>query len=185
MEILIIYSVALATFFVALYFDLRIQKIPNKLSFTALFTGVVINFIVYGVNGVGASLAGVFVAFILFFPAFYFKILGAGDVKLMMAIGALLGPVIIGWSIAYAIIFGGVTSILLTIYKTGFVGIKNTFIRYYQCFLLRKYFKPEEGEAASLRVPYAPALFLGWILACYQNEELMLTISAARNSLNT
>ena len=40
------------------------------------------------------------------------------------------------------------------------------------CFYCRHYFKPEADEAAGQRVPYAPALAIGWIWACSLNQEI-------------
>ncbi|WP_405054160.1 A24 family peptidase [Thalassotalea psychrophila] len=177
---LILLGIIALAFFLALYFDLRIQKIPNILCLYVVAIGFTVQFMFFGWAGGLNGLLGLLTAFIILFPAFYFKVLGAGDVKLMMAVGVITGPELIAWSVAYATIAGGVTSLVLVLYKTGWQGVKATLVRYYQCFYVKKYFKPSAGEAAALRVPYAPALAIGWLWACSQNEEILFAISTFR-----
>jgi len=123
-------------------------------------------------GGLVNAFYGAGLALVLLLPTFYFRMLGAGDVKLMVGVGALVGPQLLLWSVAYGIIFGAVTSILLVAHKVGWPGIKATALRYYHCFVLRQYYKPDKNEAAAQRVPYAPALALGWLYACYLNPQV-------------
>lgn len=183
LNLAIILVVSTITFIIALYFDLRFQRIPNLFCLIACIFGVCVQIYLYKLLGLQAALLGGGLAFTLLFPAFLIKAIGAGDVKLMMAVGVLTGPEIIAWSIGYAIIFGSLTSIVLATYHTGLQGLKATFVRYYQCFYLKQYFKPSLGEAASLRVPYAPALALGWLWACIQNDEILWAISNIRYAI--
>ncbi|QQX82302.1 prepilin peptidase [Shewanella sp. KX20019] len=153
-------------FLMAITFDLSRQKIPNKLTLIAVVIGFSLNAYFSQMSGIITALFGFSLAFLILFPTFIFRILGAGDIKLMMGIGALMGPQLLLWSLAYGIVAGTVTSVALVIWKTGFNGIIYTLKRYWDCIYMRKYFAPEEGEAAGQRVPYAPALALGWLWAC-------------------
>ncbi|GIC79622.1 hypothetical protein FMO003_38380 [Moritella sp. F3] len=157
---------------IALYFDLRYQRIPNKLCLITLLLGLIINTTFNGLFGLGQSLSGAALALVVLLPAFAFRLLGAGDVKIMIAIGALSGPLIIIWSIAYAIVFGVFTSILIAIKTVGFNGVKLAISRYTDCIYTRTYFKPEPGDMGAVQVPYAPALMLGWLLACYLDPSI-------------
>jgi prepilin peptidase CpaA len=98
--------------------------------------------------------------------------LGAGDVKLMIGIGAISGPLVLTWSVAYGIIFGAFTSILIATKTVGCAGLKAMIYRYIDCLYLGVYFKPEKGDAGGVNVPYAPALMLGWMLATYINYDI-------------
>ncbi|ABV87330.1 prepilin peptidase [Shewanella pealeana] len=170
-------------FVLAITFDLVREKIPNWLCLIAIFCGFLINSYFAQLNGLMLSFIGFSLAFIILFPTFMFKILGAGDIKLMMGIGALIGPQLLVWSIAYAIIAGAITSLLLVIWKSGLSGCFKTVRRYWDCFYLRTYFKPEEGEAAGQRVPYAPALAIGWLWACSLNPDITYLYSTISYSL--
>ncbi|WP_299804693.1 prepilin peptidase [uncultured Shewanella sp.] len=172
------------TFFtIAIAIDLTKEKIPNWLCLIAIFCGFLINSYFAQLNGLMLSFIGFSLAFIILFPTFIFKILGAGDIKLMMGIGALMGPNLLIWSILYGIVAGAITSALLIIWRSGFSGCFKTLKRYWDCFYLRTYFKPEEGEAAGQRVPYAPALAIGWLWACSLNQDVTHLYTSISHSL--
>ena len=113
---------SLVLLFSALYFDLRYQRIPNKLCLLGLLAALILQVYIDQWHGVGQALLGGGAAFFLLLPAFYFRCLGAGDVKLMIAVGALSGPVLLFWSVVYGIIFGTFTSFFLVLYKVGWSG---------------------------------------------------------------
>ncbi|MCL1048197.1 prepilin peptidase [Shewanella abyssi] len=170
-------------FVLAITFDLSKERIPNWLCLIAIFFGFAVNSYFAQLNGLLISFVGFSLAFIILFPTFMFRILGAGDIKLMMGIGAIMGPSLLMWSILYAIVAGALTSIVLIAWKTGLSGIKITAKRYWDCFYLRTYFKPEQGEAAGQKVPYAPALALGWLWACSLNPQVNHLYSSISQSL--
>lgn len=176
--------IATAIVFVfALYTDLSSKKIPNILCLITMLTGLTLQLIFQGISGLLVAFSGVVVALLVLFPAFAFKLLGAGDVKLMAAVGAFAGPKLILWAIAYGIVFGLFTSILIGLYHKGFSGFRETFKRYYHCFILRKYFSPGANEIAAIQVPYAPALALGWFWALSQNPDFQWVFSSLRYSM--
>lgn len=163
---------AFVFFIAAIIYDLVLQKIPNKLSLLAIILGLSLNTYYGHINGFLTAFYGLSLAFTVLIPAFVFRILGAGDIKLMMGIGALIGPVLLFWSLVYGIAAGTITSLLLVIYKTGISGVLKTIKRYWDCIYLRHYFKPENDEMAGKQVPYAPALALGWAVACAVNLDI-------------
>lgn len=157
----------------AIVMDLYQEKIPNKLCLLAIFCGFAINAYYAHLAGVLMATFGFGLAFIILFPTFLFRILGAGDIKLMMGIGALMGPQLLFSSIVYGVVAGAGTSLVLIIWKTGFMGLAKTLKRYRDCIYLQSYFKPEADEAAGQRVPYAPALAIGWLWACSLDSEIL------------
>ncbi len=176
--LLTLVGITIFVLILALYFDLRYQRIPNKLCLIAFLSGVLIHSYYEHWDGLFNALSGAGLALLILLPVYYFRMLGAGDVKLMIGVGALSGPVLLIWALAYGIIFGAFTSIILASLRVGWPGIKKTIIRYYHCLLLVKYFRPENDEAAATHVPYAPALALGWLWACYVNPEISELILA-------
>ncbi|EDM65525.1 membrane protein, putative [Moritella sp. PE36] len=186
--LLITVTVSFIMLTVALYFDLRYQRIPNLLCLLTLLLGITINSYFYGWDGLLDAVSGAALAIIILIPVYYFKMLGAGDVKLMIGIGALAGPLVLTWSIAYGVIFGAFTSILIAIKAVGWRGLKMMMSRYIDCIYLGTYFKPEKGDAGRVNVPYAPALMLGWMLATYINHDiydLMWTIEVVIEEIGT
>lgn len=72
--------------------DWRSRRIPNWLTVPGLFSGIIVNVVMTGWHGLTASLEGAGLALTLLLPLVLMRALGAGDWKLMGAVGAFLGP---------------------------------------------------------------------------------------------
>ncbi len=105
----------------ACWFDLRTRRIPNALTFPAALVGLITATVVHGGYGTFSSVAGLFVGLLLFFPLFALKGLGAGDVKLLGAIGAWLGTAAVLMVAFYTALAGGVLAVAL-IWKHRYGG---------------------------------------------------------------
>jgi len=102
---------------VAAGFDIHYRRIPNWLVCTGMVWALGMNVFLFGWIGLKLSLIGVGVAFLVYFPLFILRGMGAGDVKLMMAIGALVGPANwLGILIATSLI-GGAAAVLLLLWR--------------------------------------------------------------------
>lgn len=71
--------------------DLSHRRIPNALTFPLALAGIAASFTGHLISPYGALL-GFLVGFALPLPAFMLGAMGAGDVKLMAAVGAWIGP---------------------------------------------------------------------------------------------
>ena len=72
--------------------DLRTRRIPNVLTFSAAAGAVLFHLATGGWQAAGSSIVGLVVGALLFLPMFALRGMGAGDVKLLAAVGAWLGP---------------------------------------------------------------------------------------------
>src|SRR4051812_10451827 len=70
------------------YFDVRYRRIPNLFVLATLVSGLLINFVAGGLDGLWASAGGCLLAFGLMFLLHVFGAMGAGDVKLFAAVGS-------------------------------------------------------------------------------------------------
>lgn len=85
--------------FVAAVYDFRFRRIPNWLTLGGVLLGLGLNSFL-NVTGLTwhsgynwrSALAGMGLAFAVYFPLYLLRGMGAGDVKLMAAIGAIVGP---------------------------------------------------------------------------------------------
>lgn len=91
---LTIWLFTLAYAVLAGWLDWRTRRIPNWLTVSGIFFGVSLRTIIAGWPGAKASLEGAGLALLLLLPFVLLRALGAGDWKLMAAVGAFLGPVL-------------------------------------------------------------------------------------------
>src|SRR4051794_20714595 len=100
-------------------FDLRFRRIPNWLVATGLLTGLTLNIVLFEWEGLKASLLGIGIATVIYLPLYALRAMGAGDVKLMMAIGAMVGPG--PWIGIFVItgVFGGVVALGMLLARRG------------------------------------------------------------------
>jgi prepilin peptidase CpaA len=73
------------------WLDLRTRRIPNWLTVSGFFVGLAVNTILGGWYGARMSLEGAGLALAILLPLVLLRGFGAGDWKLMGAVGALLG----------------------------------------------------------------------------------------------
>ncbi len=76
----------------AAYFDIRYRRIPNALSLAGACAGLCVNIALYGRAGAVRAAAGLALAFAIYLLLYLAHAMGAGDVKLMAALGAIAGP---------------------------------------------------------------------------------------------
>ncbi|HEV8376802.1 MAG TPA: prepilin peptidase [Candidatus Polarisedimenticolia bacterium] len=88
----LLYSIAILVAAVACITDLRSRRISNVLILFGLLSGLSFNLMLSGLLGLGWSLLGGLLGLAIFFPFFALGGLGAGDVKLLSCLGAILGP---------------------------------------------------------------------------------------------
>lgn len=72
--------------------DLRTRHVPNALTGTAAAVGIALAVTGAGRIGIGAALVGGAIGLTLMLPGYLFASTGGGDVKLLAALGTLLGP---------------------------------------------------------------------------------------------
>jgi prepilin peptidase CpaA len=167
---------------VACVTDLRTMRIPNWLTLPLLALGLAHGGWVGGMPGLGQSLLGVLIAGGIFIAAYTLAGGGAGDAKLMMALGAWVGAersallvlsvTIAGfiWSVVITIIRGGVRDVpfmILHSLVSSFNGLRRMLTG-------RAATSPVVQRAIQPRFkgwyPYAPAILVGTIGAWWYWE---------------
>ncbi len=98
---------------VGAFFDIRQRRIPNWLTFSAIAAGFGFHACGSGASGLLFSLGGMALGFAVLAPFYLLGGMGAGDVKLMGAVGALLGPEGLFWSALCTALVGGLYAGLL------------------------------------------------------------------------
>jgi len=90
-------SAAIATALAGCITDVKSRRIPNVLTFGATATALLFHLVHGGGYAMLWALAGWAVAVLLFLPFFALGGMGGGDVKLLAALGAWLGPIAAVW----------------------------------------------------------------------------------------
>jgi prepilin peptidase CpaA len=160
----------------AIAFDIRERRIPNILVAVGIALAAAIHtgqLVLYNTAVAGSSwwapLGGALTGFLLLLPLHAMRAMGAGDVKLMSMVGAFIGPIPAATAVAYALVAGGVLS-LVYMTKRGVAmrtawNLKLMFRRRVQVAK----FHPEPArtplESTAARLPYALAISFGTVAA--------------------
>ena len=97
--------------------DLRTRRVPNWLTLTITGVGVSLATAQLTTVSVAGALGGFAVGLLLMLPGHLVGATGAGDVKLLAAVGTLLGPTRIGAAFVYTALLGGVLAVLVAMYR--------------------------------------------------------------------
>jgi prepilin peptidase CpaA len=148
------------------YYDVRYRRIPNIYVAFALVSGISMNVITNGWLGLRASIIGCGLAFGLMLVLHIFGALGAGDVKLFSAIGAVIGVNLVLPTFVVVVLTGGALAIMTTL-RVG--SIRETIGRvgyiFYSLLVhwrVPKYVLPTEKKHT---IPYGVAITVGSLLS--------------------
>ena len=95
--------------------DLRTRRIPNVLTFSSAAGALLFHLFTGGWPAAAWSLGGYLLGAALFFPMFALRGMGAGDVKLLAAVGAWLGPGQVALVALATSIAGGVLGLVVAV----------------------------------------------------------------------
>jgi prepilin peptidase CpaA len=106
-------AIALSVAAIACVWDLRCRRIPNALTLGAAAAAIGFHAIAGGIGGGLSSVGGWLVGVAILFLPFALGGLGGGDVKLLGALGAWVGPADAVWLALYTFIAGGVLAVVI------------------------------------------------------------------------
>lgn len=154
--------------------DIRTLRIPNWLTVGGALIGLSLNAGMqwqflgpqWAVNGFLWALGGLGAGLVVLLPFYAFRLMGAGDVKLMAMVGAYLGfPQVLG-AIASAFIAGGVVAVVFAMYHGALrQALANVgAIAYSMTFATLAGFRPVarvQGRQSVGKLPYGASICLG------------------------
>lgn len=162
--------VVLLVAFAACITDLRHRRIPNALTFGAAATAIAFHVAVDGFAGLGTSVGGWLVGTALFLPFFALGGMGAGDVKLLAALGAWLGPRETFWVAIYGSLAGGVMALAVAFVR-GYLptACRNvgSLLTYWMLVGPRPMPELTLERSAAPRLAYAVPIFTGAVMAVW------------------
>lgn len=98
---------------IAVITDIRFHKIPNWITFPAMMLGIAHYSYMNGSQGLIFSISGLFLGIAIFMPFYFLTGMGAGDVKLLGAVGCFLGAKGVLVAFLATALIGGVYAIIL------------------------------------------------------------------------
>ncbi|MCD8508812.1 MAG: prepilin peptidase [Bacillus sp. (in: Bacteria)] len=154
--------------------DLKSRKIYNKVIFPSLLLALTLNILFHGWSGLQDSLLGFLLGLGILLIPYMMGGMGAGDVKLLALIGAIMGPAFVFSTTIYIALLGGVFGIVILLVRSGiFQNLKSTITA------LRGItygIKPELilKKGLKTKFPYGVAIAGGALLAFFINGVAFL-----------
>jgi prepilin peptidase CpaA len=148
---------------VAAVVDLKTRRVPNWLTFGVAATGVAMA--AARMNGVGVlgALEGMLVGLLLMMPGYVFGKTGAGDAKLLAAVGTMLGPKAIAMAFLYTAIAGGALAVAVALWRRR---LRETIEQTAMLVSTGGANAADiERPSADNRFAYAPAIAIGAVVA--------------------
>jgi len=102
---------------VAAYSDIRTHRISNTLTLLGLSVGLVLQILEHGLHGVTAGPLGAGVGLGCFAPFYLWRAMGAGDLKLLAAVGAFLGPQGAFFAALFSLLAGGLGAVSYVLWR--------------------------------------------------------------------
>ena len=159
----LVLGIALA---VAVWQDIRIRKIPNKVILIGTASAIAVHTVhAGGLQGALFSLAGCLVGLLILLPFYALKTLGAGDVKLMAMVGAFVGtPAVIGVTLL-TMLAGGVLALVVALWSRQLNQVVKNVLRMLRLASIAgpaAAFKSDANPApVTGKLPYAIAIACG------------------------
>ena len=147
---------------VAVYVELKENRIPNWLTLSGMALGLLIGYW-QGTPVFWSSLGGLAIGFGFLFIFYVFGGVGGGDVKLMGAAGALMGANLIKPAIFYTAALGAFLAVMIVIWRKDFWVRLGLGLR--RLAFWRKATEAPAVQSAPVIVPYGLAIAAGCLLA--------------------
>jgi prepilin peptidase CpaA len=144
--------------------DAGSRRIPNRLTYSSMIAGLLLQALVYGWRGLLLGLGGAVLFGGVFLLFYLVRAMGAGDVKLAAALGCIIGPAN-SWQVMFTTaVAGGVLAVLVMIF-TGRVlqTLRNTLAvaGFHVLHGLRTHPVVNLDNPAAVRMPYGLAFAAG------------------------
>lgn len=149
--------------------DLLSRRIPNRLTGSMLFVSLALQFIWGGWRALGVAALGVPVGLVMLLPLYMLRATGAGDVKLLAASGAVLGPYWVVLAGAYTLIAGGILGAVYLLWGATAAGLAAAGDPWPVRFQVAR---DRAQQLRRERFPYALAIGVGVIAAAAQRGDL-------------
>jgi prepilin peptidase CpaA len=161
-------TAAMATAVAAAVMDVQQNRIPNWLTYSTIVEGVLMRTYYYGWRGAMTALGGMILAAGLVFVFYKVNALGGGDLKLLAALGCLVGPQHVLNLLLATGIAGGILALIYSAYHGRIrttVGNVGSVVRFHASAGLQSHPDLNLDNPKALRMPYGLAIAAGTLFA--------------------
>ena len=159
---------ALAIALAAAVLDAQQHRIPNWLTYPTIAGGLLLRIYYYGWQGLLTALGGSLLAFALVFVFYAVHALGGGDLKLLAALGSMVGPHNVIDILVATGIAGGILALIYSAYRGRIrVTLLNvgSLMRFHAWAGLHSHPDLNLDNPDALRMPYGLAIAAGTLYA--------------------
>lgn len=164
-------AATLVMVWIAAWIDVRSRRIPNPITLLGAAAGLLVHAYGSGLYGVADSVLGLALGLALMLPGYLLHSTGAGDVKLMAAVGAILGPKGVAVAFFFSILIGASIGVGYALAAWLGKGAKGPLSRY--AGMLRflivtgrfSYVPPGPDEALGQRFAFGVPIAIGSTVA--------------------
>jgi prepilin peptidase CpaA len=165
---LLLVDCALSLALAAAVFDVQQQRIPNWLTLPGVIAGILLRFVLFGWKGLLSALAGCLIAGGIMFLFYLVRAMGAGDVKLLAAIGSLVGTRHAVAVLLATAISGGVLALVVVLSRRkAMKTLRNlgSVVRFHFWTGMHAHPDLNLDNPSALRMPYGLAIAAGTFYA--------------------
>jgi prepilin peptidase CpaA len=150
---------------IVIYYDVRYRRIPNIVVLATLIAGLAINTALGSWQGTIISLQGFALAFVPMLMLHLFGAMGAGDVKLSGAVGAVLGVSLVPSALVVIVMMGAVLAVYSMIKSrtvfTTLHGVLRIFVGIIPGWEMPRFTVPSDRRHT---IPYGVAIMMGSLI---------------------
>jgi len=150
--------------------DLVERCVSNVLTFGALAAALAIHSLAQGLDGFLHAIGGAGVGLVCLIPLYLCKGMGAGDVKLMTAAGAFLGPINAFVASLLSLAFGAVLAIVIVVWRV--VEMRAETAGAFTSAGSPSGFRSALAQTGKERFPYAIAIAIGAVATMWLSGML-------------
>jgi prepilin peptidase CpaA len=151
---------------VAVYGEVKENRIPNWLTLSGMSLGLLIGYL-YGERAFWSHLGGMVIGFGFLFVFYVFGGIGGGDVKLMGAVGSLMGADLIKPTLFYTAAMGAMLAVLIVIWQPTFWSRITSYGR--KLAFWRQAAGEPPAQSPPVTVPYGVAIAVGCLMTLLLN----------------
>jgi prepilin peptidase CpaA len=159
---------------VAAFLDLRSRRIPNALTVTGAAAALILR-APLGWEALADGFLGIGLALLLTVPFFLVKALGGGDVKLMAAVGAFMGPEELFGACLLIGLLGGLLALFEAVrqgaLRSVLINVVYMVVRWFSP--LRRELTPTLTSPAAMTVPYGVPIAIGAVIWWFSGGSML------------